>query len=100
MHKDATFKLRLPQDELADWKLRAEWESLSLAAWIRERCNGSNQRTGKVPRESTRRAVRGRDTGAGDSSGVDASPVARHTAASNWRTCGCETCVQKRKAVA
>jgi len=37
--KSTTWKLRLTEEELAEWKAQAANEAMTLAAWIREKCN-------------------------------------------------------------
>lgn len=39
--KQGRFELRIDEDELSSWREKAADEGMKLAAWIRERCNGS-----------------------------------------------------------
>jgi len=80
MNQDKRIQLRVSELELSDWKDRAKEAGKTLTAWIRYCCNGGVKL--KL------------------SEGMELNiekPKIEHTFISNWRTCGCERCVRKRK---
>lgn len=39
---DKRLQLRVPDDELKEWKRKAEKEGMPVSEWVRQRCNGDS----------------------------------------------------------
>ena len=91
---------RASEKELERWKREAGEEGEKLSAWIRRKCNEAvmtdeeavhEMLTGESPfeppkPEQPKRPVLTADT--------------QHTALSNWKTCECRSCTEKRESLA
>jgi len=97
--------LYLEKSDVIRMLSRAKEDGETLVEWARNvlRNELTISRPSEAPRSSTAGHKPRKVRAGAESTTVQAVAVenpTRHTAESNWRTCLCETCVQKRKAVA
>jgi len=89
--KQKRFEMRVDESEYEDWGKKAEAVSMSLAAWIRERCNDNSE---NVPR-ATEVPMEGRRTATPKRKSEFADEVAGRTG--HDPGCDCLVCVQQER---
>ena len=86
--KSEIFKMRIDEGELAEWRKKSEAASMSVAAWIRERCNDNSENVPRPPEVP----VEGRSVAAPKRKSEFAGEVAGRTG--HEVGCGCFQCAQ------